>query len=181
MRRILSELAFIAIGSNIEPEKYLPLAFLRLHRLGRICAVSNAYQNPPIGRPEQPDYLNAAALIAADLAAEEIRAKLREIEDELGRVRTADKYSARTIDLDLCLLGALILSTPELTLPDPQLLQRAHLAIPMAELAPSFRHPVTDETLQQIAERLRRGAKLAAQERVSAEIRNAAKISQGDQ
>lgn len=179
-RRILSEPAFIAIGSNIEPEKYLPLAVLRLHQLGRISAVSKAYQNPAIGRPEQPDFFNAAALVETELAADEIRAYLRKIEAELGRVRTADKYADRTIDLDLCLLGSQILSTPEFILPDPQLLQRAHLAIPMAEVAPCFRHPITTETLEEIAERLCPTGRLVPHEAISAEIRIAAKVNQGE-
>ncbi len=176
----MSEPAFIAIGSNIEPKKYLPLAVLRLHQLGRISAVSKVYQNPAIGRPEQPDFFNAAALVETELAADKIRAYLREIEAELGRVRTADKYADRTIDLDLCLLGAQILKNPEFILPDPQLLQRAHLAVPLAEVAPSFRHPVTAETLEEIAERLHPDAILIPHEEISAQMRIAAKLRQGD-
>jgi 2-amino-4-hydroxy-6-hydroxymethyldihydropteridine diphosphokinase len=179
-RRTLSELAFIAIGSNIEPEKYLPLAVLRLNRLGKICAISTAYQNPAIGDRQQPDYLNAAALIETELAAVELRARLRKIEAELGRVRTTDKYADRTIDLDLCLLGSQILKAPKLILPDPQLLERAHLAIPMAEVAPHFRHPITGETLDEIAKRLRPGATLIPHDAISTEIRIAAKIRPGD-
>ena len=158
----LTEQAFIALGSNIDPEKNLPLAIARLEILGKLAAVSNVYQNPALGPSPQPDFLNAAALIESELPPLEIRSLLRSIEAELGRKRSKDKYAPRTIDLDLCLLGKMTLDTPELTLPDPDLLSRAHLAVTMAELAPDFPHPITQEPLHEIAARLRCGAKLTA-------------------
>lgn len=157
----LTEQAFIALGSNISPEKHLPLATAWLEVLGQLVAISDVYQNPALGPGPHPDFLNAAVLIESDLPPLEIRSLLRSIEAELGRVRSEDKYAPRTIDLDLCLLGQMILDTPELTLPDPDLLSRAHLAVTMAELAPDFPHPITHEPLHEIAARLRSGAKLA--------------------
>jgi 2-amino-4-hydroxy-6-hydroxymethyldihydropteridine diphosphokinase len=156
----LPELAFIALGSNLSPETNLPLAAGRLAELGRVRAVSMVYQNPAIGPSPAPDFLNAAVLVETNLTAEDIRERLREIESDLGRVRTSDRYAPRTIDLDLCLLGAQVIETLELALPDPDLLTRPHLAIPLAELAPDFPHPVTGEPLGAIAERLRPGADL---------------------
>ncbi len=134
MRRILPEHAAIGLGSNIEPEQNLVRAAAALKDLGRLRSASNVYQNPAIGRAEQPDYLNAALLLETELAPLDLRQELRKIERELGRVRTADRYAARTIDLDLCLYGDLILSTAELTLPDPDILQRPHLALTLSEL-----------------------------------------------
>ena len=90
----------------------------------------------------------------------DIRTQLRKIEYELGRVRTADRYAPRTMDLDLCLLGDLVLELLEFTLPDPELLDRPHLAIPMAVLDPDFVHPITQERLSDIAERLMPTAEL---------------------
>ena len=162
--------AFISIGSNIEPDKHLPLAIYRLHELGRLLKSSNVYQNPPVCRPEQEDFLNAAVLLETTLPSLEIRYRLRQIEFDLGRIRTEDKYAARTIDLDLCLLGDQVIISPELTLPDPDLLQRAHLAVPMAELDPNFLHPLTGETLQRIADQLKPNAKLTLREDVSKAI-----------
>jgi 2-amino-4-hydroxy-6-hydroxymethyldihydropteridine diphosphokinase len=156
----LAEPAFVALGSNIEPERHLPLAVARLRTLGRLVAVSTVYRNPALERPEQPDFLNAAALVETDLPWEAIRQRLRSIEAGLGRVRSKDPCAPRSIDLDLCLLGGSTLQTAEFTLPDPDLLTRAHLAIPMAELAPDFHHPVTGRTLRSIADRLRPGANL---------------------
>ncbi|TFH34011.1 MAG: 2-amino-4-hydroxy-6-hydroxymethyldihydropteridine diphosphokinase, partial [Anaerolineales bacterium] len=132
--RILPELAFIALGSNIEPEHYLPRAVRALGELGRLIACSNTYQNPAIADDAQPDYLNAAVLIETRLSPLEIRRKLREIETRLDRLRTADKFAPRTIDLDLCIYGDLQLNDPALTLPDPDVLTRPFLALTLAEL-----------------------------------------------
>ena len=82
----------------------------------------------------------------------------------------AAKYAPRTIDLDLCLLGDLILDTPLLTLPDPDLLTQPHLAIPLAELAPDFPHPITGEPLCEIADRLRPGAQLTSLPDISKDL-----------
>lgn len=154
------EFAFVALGSNIEPERHLPRAAQRLREVGHLIRVSNVYQNPALGPTAQPDFLNAAALLETSLSAEEIRRCLRRIEADLGRMRTGDKYAARTIDLDLCLLGSQVFESSLITLPDPELLTRPHLAVTLAELAPGFLHPVTGEPLSAIAERLRPGADL---------------------
>lgn len=156
----MPELAFISLGSNIEPEENLFFGTRRLSELGRLIAVSTVYQNPAVGTTPQPDFLNTAALIETDLPAEAIRRHLRRIEADSGRVRTHDKFAPRTLDLDLCLLGDHVIECSEFVLPDPDLLTRAHLAVPMAELAPSFLHPITGETLQIIADRLRPEASL---------------------
>lgn len=159
--------AFISIGSNIDPEKHLPLAIRKLKQLGEILSVSGVYQNPALGRSEQPDFLNAAALLLTHLPALEVRHALRSIEAQLGRVRTDDKYAARTIDLDLCLYDNLVIQSPEFVLPDPEIFERAHLAVPLAELDPGYLHPITDETLEQIANRLRPGADLTPRDDIA--------------
>jgi 2-amino-4-hydroxy-6-hydroxymethyldihydropteridine diphosphokinase len=166
----LLELAFISLGSNIEPEKNLIFGTRRLADLGKLIAVSMVYQNPAIGPTPQPDFLNAAVLIETAHSVETIRLRLRGIEADAGRVRTHDKYAPRTLDLDLCLLGTQITECPEPSLPDPDLLTRAHLAVPMGELAPSFLHPITGETLQIIADRLRPDASLVPRPEITARL-----------
>ncbi|MEE8122337.1 MAG: 2-amino-4-hydroxy-6-hydroxymethyldihydropteridine diphosphokinase [Anaerolineales bacterium] len=156
----MTELAFIALGSNIEPETNLPLASTRLSELGKPIATSTVYQNPAIADEPQPDYLNAAVLIETALDPLTIRDKLREIEADLGRIRTEDKFAPRTIDLDLCILGDQVLDHELLTIPDPDLLKRAHLAVTLAELRPDFLHPITGDSLAQIANELQKDAEL---------------------
>jgi 2-amino-4-hydroxy-6-hydroxymethyldihydropteridine diphosphokinase len=153
----LPELAFVSLGSNIEPEKYLPLAVARLRGLGRLIACSRVYQNPAIASEPQPDYLNAAVLIETQLLPLEIRTRLREIETQLNRVRIADKFAPRTIDLDLCLYGDLQMESPELTLPDPDIQKRPHLALTLAEIHPHQKYPGSTRTLTEIASSLQQG------------------------
>lgn len=166
----MSELVFISLGSNIEPEVHLTTAVQRLKELGSLIGLSTVYQNPALGPTQQPDFLNAAVLIETDLTVDAIRNLLRRIEADLGRVRTEDKYAPRTLDLDLCLYGDLVVETPQFTLPDPEMLTLAHLAIPVAELAPDYIHPVTDESLKDIAARLRSSATLLPRPDVTARL-----------
>lgn len=156
----MPERAFISIGSNIEPEKHVVSGFERLAELGRVLAVSKVYENPAVGKSGQTDFLNAAMLIETYLPPDEVRDKLTEIEDELGRTRRDDKYGPRMIDLDLCLYGDLVSRSEVMTLPDPDILERAYLAVTLSELDPEYRHPVTHERLADLAERLRPAANL---------------------
>lgn len=158
--KTLPRRTFISVGSNIEPEKNLPLGIKSLGRLGNVVAVSGVYQNPPVGSRDQPDFLNAAILLLTSSQALALRGQLRAIEAELGRFRTEDKFAPRTLDLDLCLFENLIIQTPEISIPDPDILQRAHLAVPLADLDPEFRHPLTGETLESIAARLKPAGEL---------------------
>jgi 2-amino-4-hydroxy-6-hydroxymethyldihydropteridine diphosphokinase len=185
----MTDLAFISLGSNIAPEDNLPMAVERLKELGRLVAISSVYQSPAVGPVRQEDFLNAAALIETELRPLEIRAKLRQIEADLGRVRPekldgypaeVTKYAPRAIDLDLCLLGGMILDKPDLTLPDPDLLTRAHLAVPLAELAPDLPHPITGEPLQTIADRLRHTVVLNPRADVAERLKGQAQHRRGE-
>ena len=163
----MAELAIVALGSNIEPERHLPEAVAALRAMGA-QAVSSVYQNPARGGRPQPDFLNAAVLLETQLEPAALKAALRGLEADLGRVRTEDKYAPRTIDLDLLLLGDRSVMLEDLILPDPELLTKAHLAVPAAEVAPTAVHPHSGETLQAIAERLRPDADLHLRQDVTA-------------
>ena len=162
----MAELAIVALGSNIEPERHLPEAVAALRGLGA-KAVSSVYQNPARGGRPQPDFLNAAVLLETQLDAAALTAALRVLEADLGRVRSEDKYAPRTIDLDLLLLGDRSLVLDDLVIPDPELITAPHIAIPAAEVAPTAVHPRSGETLQAIAERLRPDADLRLRQDVT--------------
>lgn len=155
---------FLTLGSNIEPEKHLPAAVTMLAEHFRIAAVSRVYRAAALdaaGEPtDKPDYLNAAVLIELADPLEPAALKLtvlRPIEAALGRVRSADKYAPRTIDLDIVLYGERVIDDPVngITIPDPDSLTRAYIALPLADLAPGFVHPLSGETLAAVAEPLR--------------------------
>ena len=98
--------ALVAIGSNIDPEANAPAALELLAERFAVLSRSRVLRTaaiPAPGReagPPQPDYLNSVVLIETNLSPPELRRALRAIEADLGRVRTADRYAPRTIDLD---------------------------------------------------------------------------------
>ncbi len=147
----------------------------RLSRLGRLVGVSNVYQNPAVGPDPQPDYLNAAALVETERTPDEVRRRLRRIERDLGRKRQADKFAARTIDLDISLFGALVADADPVHIPDPGILTHAYLAVPLAELSPHFKHPVTGQSLAEIANHLRGRASLRLRPDVSTQLQSLTK------
>lgn len=149
--------ALIAIGSNIAPAENVPRALALLHARATIAAVSSFYWSDPEGPSGQPRFLNGAYRVRTALAPRELKfGVLRAIEEALGRVRTADKYAPREIDLDIAVFGNTVLDEDGLRLPDPDIVRRAFLAVPLAEVAPDWVVPSIGATLSEIAARLPR-------------------------
>ena len=140
--------AFIAVGSNIEPERNVPAAFEMLREVACVTAVSTMYRTAALERPEQEPYVNGVWRVLTHLSARELKfTVLRRIEARLGRVRTEDAYAPRPIDLDIALFGSAVIREPDLVVPDPDILGRPFLAVPLVELAPGLRLPGTDDLL----------------------------------
>ncbi len=142
---------FISLGSNVEAERNLREAIARLRKRFRVLAISSIYGTKAVGKAGQPDFLNAAALIATEQAPESLKQALLRIEAEMGRVRTEDKFAPRAIDLDIALFGKRVLELGGRHIPDPDLLHYPHLAWPLAEIAPDYIHPETKKPLAEIA------------------------------
>ncbi len=151
--------ALISLGSNIEREKNLPQAvkFLEQHPDVRVERVSSVYDTDAVGPEPQPRFSNAAVLVWTSLTPGELRDALRQLEAEMGRVRSADKYAPRPIDLDLILYDDYVGKVGAAPLPDPDLVHYPHIAVPAAEIAPDWRHPVSGEPLAAIARRVVQG------------------------
>jgi 2-amino-4-hydroxy-6-hydroxymethyldihydropteridine diphosphokinase len=143
--------AFVAVGSNIRPEENVRAALQRLAERGPL-RVSTFYRTPPWNRPEQDNFINGVVELDTALPPEALRMRLREIEAALGRVRTADRYAARTMDLDLIAYEGV--ESPGL--PDPEIAARPFLAIPLGELWPELRLPGEARRLMEIAASLDR-------------------------
>jgi 2-amino-4-hydroxy-6-hydroxymethyldihydropteridine diphosphokinase len=152
---------FISLGSNLAPEQNLPRAvkMLRQNYHLRIDGISRVYETAPISAsgdvaPNQPPFLNAAVLVQSDGYYGALHLKfhvLRFIELCLGRARSVDKFAPRVIDLDMAFYGDQVIDNEHLHVPDPGIVSYAHLALPLADLAPDFVHPVTGQTLAAIA------------------------------
>jgi 2-amino-4-hydroxy-6-hydroxymethyldihydropteridine diphosphokinase len=150
----------IAAGSNVAKEANVPAAVARLEAQPEIIVlgVSTVLETPAIGADgqpaPQPSYHDVGLRAATTLELPAVRRLLREIETELGRVRGEDKFAPRTIDLDLAYYGerqaAETTGAGEQPL-DGDVLRYAHVAIPLAEVAPRWVHPMTGTTLAAIA------------------------------
>jgi 2-amino-4-hydroxy-6-hydroxymethyldihydropteridine diphosphokinase len=130
--------AFVALGSNLED----PVAKIRggLAAIGklpltRLVRSSSFYRNPPVGILDQPDFVNAAAMIETGLGPRELLGALLGIESAHGRARSVPN-APRTLDLDLALYGERVIEEPGLVVPHPRLAERAFVLIPIAEIAP---------------------------------------------
>ena len=135
--------AYIALGSNLsEPERQVragieELAMMRDTRLG---AVSSLYRTAPVGIVDQPDFINAVALIETELAPRALLDELLAIERRFARVRGV-KNGPRTLDLDIVLYGDSTYSDDALTVPHARMHERAFVLVPLAEIAPDAMVP----------------------------------------
>jgi 2-amino-4-hydroxy-6-hydroxymethyldihydropteridine diphosphokinase len=142
---------FVAIGSNISPERNLPQAVALLDRRARILDLSTIYLSAAEGPAGQPNFLNVVVKVATEMPPRDFKFDvLRTIEAELGRRRSENKYAPRTIDLDLLLYNDLVINAPDLTLPDPEIPARPYLAFPLYELEPGLLVPGLDVALADI-------------------------------
>ncbi|HET6400412.1 MAG TPA: 2-amino-4-hydroxy-6-hydroxymethyldihydropteridine diphosphokinase [Candidatus Kapabacteria bacterium] len=140
--------AFIGLGSNVEPRLgYLQSAMNGLRTLGEIVNVSSIYETEPVGGVPQPDYLNAVVELRTPLGPLELAVRLKALEAALGRT-ARPRWHEREIDLDLLFYGDLVMNSPELTLPHPEIPKRAFVLVPMAELHPDFIHPILKKTMK---------------------------------
>lgn len=156
--------AYLSLGSNIDAERNLPAAVRELSLFGKLLAVSRVWESPPLGSKSRDagNFLNAAVLLQTELAAEALCEFLvPKIERQLGRVRDpADKNAPRTIDVDLSLFNAEILTVGHHPIPDPEILTRAFVAVPLAEVDPEYLHPVVKRRLTELAVELAAGQHL---------------------
>jgi len=128
--------AVVSLGANIgDPKANLDLAVALLREATDVIAVSSYLQTKPIGGPEQPDYLNAVAIVESELPAKDLLALLNGIETAMGRTREIH-WGPRVIDLDLIQYGGLLVHDEKLTLPHPRAHERRFVLAPWFEIEP---------------------------------------------
>ena len=128
----------LGLGGNVgHPIGAIHAALDALQSRGIVAirAVSSFYRTAPWGVVDQPDYANACAIGATRLAPLELLDAVKRIERDLGRVETI-RWGPRVIDIDILFYGEEALSDPRLVLPHRELLRRAFVLVPLAEIAP---------------------------------------------
>jgi 2-amino-4-hydroxy-6-hydroxymethyldihydropteridine diphosphokinase len=142
-----SHLAYLSLGSNIEPEIHLVKAVEHLYQYGSVQKLSSAWESESVGAPG-PNYLNACVLLVTPLPQAELKEQaLLPIETSLGRRRTADKFAPRTIDIDIVIFDG----KPG----DDRYWEQPFVVVPLAEILPDFLNPRTHESLVKTATRFR--------------------------
>ncbi|KAF1368270.1 2-amino-4-hydroxy-6-hydroxymethyldihydropteridine diphosphokinase [Yokenella regensburgei] len=137
-------LVYIALGSNLaSPLDQVNAAIAALGEIpeSRVVALSSFYRTPPLGPQDQPDYLNAAVALDTALSPEALLDNTQRIELQQGRVRKAERWGPRTLDLDIMLFGQQVLDTPRLTVPHYDMKNRGFMLWPLFEIAPELTFP----------------------------------------
>jgi 2-amino-4-hydroxy-6-hydroxymethyldihydropteridine diphosphokinase len=143
--------AAISLGSNLgNCQATLAGALTALEQTSGITiqTQSSWYQTKAIG-PTQPDYLNGCATLLVEISPQALLENLLTIEQQFGRVRQ-EHWGPRTLDLDLLLYDDLILHEPNLQIPHPRMAERAFVLVPLAEIAPNWRDPISKRIIQDL-------------------------------
>ena len=140
-------LAYLNLGSNIQPESNLPRALELLSAFGEIVQISQVWESEPVGTTGA-NYLNACVKFKTSMAQSDMKEKIvRPIEDQLGRQRGEDKFAPRSMDIDIILFDDEPINN--------DVWELAFVVVPLADLYPEYRKTKSRETVLEIATRLR--------------------------
>ncbi len=145
-------LAYLGLGSNIGNKiGYIRRSLVALSRLPKtkITKVSSLYETEPYGKKEQPWFINIVVEILTELSPLELFKKCKSIETKLGRQKR-ERWAEREIDIDILLYDDIVLSTPELQIPHPDMHNRRFVLIPLSEIAPNAIHPIFKKSISEL-------------------------------
>ncbi len=143
---------YISIGSNIDKEIYIPASIKALSQLFGELIISSVYSSESVGFTGESFY-NLVVGFSSELTVKEVAKHLRNIELANGRTQESQKFSSRTLDLDLLLYDDLIINDGRLQIPRDEIQSYAFVLEPLAEVAPTLRHPVNDLSYAELWER----------------------------
>ncbi len=148
----------LLLGGNLGDVAYL-LSQARIalsERVGEIIKVSKLYRSEAWGFSAESEFVNQAVVVATSLSAEEFLDQTQAIEQSLGRDRVAEqivksekceKYSSRTMDIDIIFWGESVILTPRLSVPHPLMADRRFVLEPLSEIIPHVCHPLTGRSV----------------------------------
>lgn len=140
---------YVAVASNVDAITRMQQAAAALKRRFIDTRFSGCFSNASYGF-EGPDFVNAVAGFQTELTIVQLLQVLHQIEGQCGRLPEDPKWGPRAMDLDLLLYDAVVGSGPGYTLPRPDLLQRAYMLGPLAQLAPDYLYPPAGPTIRQL-------------------------------
>ena len=145
------KVVYIALGSNVgDRAAMLERAIAAMNSAGiRVSRQSSFYVTEPVNAPGQAWFLNAVVEAETSLLPLQLLHALLRIERELGR-RRLTPHGPRTIDLDILFCGSSVIRSKELQVPHPRLSERRFVLVPLAQIAPEFRHPALHKSVTQL-------------------------------
>lgn len=146
---------YLLLGSNLGNRESLLTECRKLVeiKIGRIANSSSLYETAAWGKTDEPTFINQVLLVESSLSPQKILSLIIEIEQQLGRVRT-EKWSARTIDVDILFYDRDIIDEPGLQIPHPFLHERRFTLKPLIEMQPNLFHPVLKQTITELYRQL---------------------------
>lgn len=142
-------IGYISIGSNIDKEMNILSSLKSLEQVFGHLQISSIYETEPVGFVGDSFY-NLVVRFESELSAKEVAKQLRQIELNHGRTRESQKFSARTLDLDLILYGDQIINDGRLQIPRDEIERYAFVLEPLAEIAASEKHPISGKTYYEL-------------------------------
>ena len=144
---------FLGLGSNLGArERYLQAAVDGLRSVTdlRVVWASSVYETEPLGKTDQPRFLNACAEVETALSPPALLAAVKRLEQTIGR-KGGGRWAPREIDIDILVYDGLVHHDESLTVPHPEMERRRFVLIPLRELAPDLVHPVSGMTVEELA------------------------------
>ncbi len=141
---------YLGLGSNMgDRSANISEAMELLSRRVQLGKVSAVYDTEPMGDTDQPRFLNLVCQAYTRIEPAALLALAKVIETKMGRVH-GKRNSPRPIDIDILFYGDQVMDTPELVIPHPRIMERAFVLIPLAEIAPDLKHPVSGQTMKEL-------------------------------
>ncbi len=141
-------LIYLSLGSNIERQRRINAALDALADCFGELIISSVYESESVGF-EGDSFYNLVVGINSTLAVGEVSKVLKGIEDQNGRDRSAPKFGARSLDIDILTVDDVVAAVDGIKLPRDEVLKNAFVLLPLAEIAPHSKHPVTGQTYAQ--------------------------------
>ena len=143
---------YLLLGGNLGDKRQVFDETVRLigERVGPITGQSHIYETEPWGFESEDLFWNQALELWVELSAREVLVRCQQIEKEIGRIRKAEQYDSRIMDIDILFYGNEIVESPGLEIPHPRISERRFVLVPLNEIAAGFIHPVKSKTIAQL-------------------------------